>query len=82
MTQEQLSWGTGVDRKYISRLEHGHMEPGLGTILKLVQALNVTLGAFMAEVEEELAKQRLRARRARSVVREGGHTATDRSAKK
>ena len=55
VSQEQLGWTASVDRKFISRIENGQREPGLGTIVKLVRALDVPLGAFMAAVENEVA---------------------------
>ena len=54
MTQEQVSWKSGVDRKFISRIEGGRREPALGTILKLTTALDIDLGEFMAAVATEL----------------------------
>lgn len=50
LTQEQLSWQTKIDRKFISSLERGVKEPGLQTILKLTRALEIPVAAFMAEV--------------------------------
>jgi len=55
LTQEQVSWNSGVDRKFISRIEGGQREPALGTIIKLTTALGVDLGEFMASVATELA---------------------------
>jgi transcriptional regulator with XRE-family HTH domain len=54
LTQEQVSWNSGVDRKFISRIEGGQREPALGTIIKLTTALGVDLGEFMASVATEL----------------------------
>lgn len=50
LTQEQLSWQTKIDRKFISALERGIKEPGLQTILKVTRALDVPVGVFMSDV--------------------------------
>lgn len=54
MTQEQLSWKSGVDRKFISRIENGRREPALGTILKLCDALEIPPADFIAAVSAEI----------------------------
>jgi HTH-type transcriptional regulator, competence development regulator len=58
LTQEQVSWSSGVDRKFISRIELGQREPGLGTILKLVAALGVDFTEFMSAVDTEVKNHR------------------------
>lgn len=50
-TQEQLAWKTRMEQTYISLLERGAKEPGVRTLLKLSQALGVSSGQFMSEVE-------------------------------
>jgi transcriptional regulator with XRE-family HTH domain len=54
LTQEQLSWQTGIDRKFISALERGVKEPGLKTIIKLTAALEISLTDFMREVDDTI----------------------------
>lgn len=56
MTQEQVSWNSGVDRKFISRMEGGGQEPALGTIVRLTTAMGVDLGEFMSAVGSEIKK--------------------------
>ncbi len=56
MTQEQLSWRSGIDRKFISRIENGDREPGLGTILKLAASLQISVPELMAAVMAELQR--------------------------
>jgi len=43
MTQGDLEHGTGLLRCYISRVEHGHTVPSLGTLEKFADALGVPL---------------------------------------
>ena len=57
LTQEQVSWNTGMSRVYISELERGLREPGLGTILKLARCFGVQASEIMAAVEQELARR-------------------------
>jgi transcriptional regulator with XRE-family HTH domain len=54
LTQEQLAWSTGMSRVYISDIERGLREPGLGTMLKLARALEVPAWEMMREVEGEI----------------------------
>ena len=42
-TQQQLAEGAGLDRTYISGLEHGKQNPTLGALLRLARALEVPL---------------------------------------
>jgi len=55
VSQTQLSWEAGIDRKFISRIERGLREPCLETIVKLTEALEIPLGEFMEEVGQALA---------------------------
>jgi len=43
-----------MSRVYISEIERGLREPGLGTILKLSRSLGVPAGSFINEVERDL----------------------------
>jgi DNA-binding XRE family transcriptional regulator len=42
-TQQQLAEAAGLDRTYISGLEHGKQNPTLGALLRLARALEVPL---------------------------------------
>jgi methylmalonyl-CoA mutase cobalamin-binding subunit/DNA-binding XRE family transcriptional regulator len=42
-TQQQLAEAAGLDRTYISGLEHGKQNPTLGALLRLMRALEVPL---------------------------------------
>lgn len=48
---------TGMSRVYISELERGLREPGLGTILKLARCFGVQASEVIAAVEQELTKK-------------------------
>ena len=54
LTQEQLSWMTLIDRKFISAIERGQREPCLLTIFKLASSLNLSPSQLLAEVERVL----------------------------
>ncbi|MBS1910846.1 MAG: helix-turn-helix transcriptional regulator, partial [Bacteroidetes bacterium] len=54
LTQEQVAWSMGMSRVYISEIERGYREPGLGTILKLARSFNISAGELVDAVEREL----------------------------
>ena len=47
MSQADLADKSGVSREYIARLETGHHDPSLSTLVKLAKALKVTVGALV-----------------------------------
>lgn len=51
LTQERLAHAAGVDRTYVSMLEHGKASPALETLFRLCDALGVSAAAVVAEVE-------------------------------
>jgi transcriptional regulator with XRE-family HTH domain len=51
LSQEQLAFEAGVDRRYMSGLERGLHSPSLETILKLLRALKVSFSTFAREYE-------------------------------
>lgn len=51
LTQEQLSWITLIDRKFISAIERGQREPCLLTILKLSTALDCSSAEILQDLE-------------------------------
>jgi len=53
LTQEQVSWNTGMSRVYISELERGLREPGLGTILKLARCFGVQASEIRTGTHKE-----------------------------
>jgi transcriptional regulator with XRE-family HTH domain len=54
MTQEQLAWDTQMSRVYISEIERGLREPGLGTIVRLAGSLGLSAAEMIAMFEKEL----------------------------
>jgi transcriptional regulator with XRE-family HTH domain len=52
ISQEQLSFESGLDRSYISQLECGHKQPSLLTIFQLAKALKTTPAALLSNTEK------------------------------
>lgn len=51
VSQEKLALLAGVDRSYIGRVERGDNNVALLTLLKIGEALNVSLADIMREAE-------------------------------
>jgi transcriptional regulator with XRE-family HTH domain len=51
MTQEQLSFASGVSRQYISYLEHDKKSPTVETLLRLCDAMRVSASDMIRRVE-------------------------------
>jgi transcriptional regulator with XRE-family HTH domain len=51
MTQEQLSFASGVDRTYISELENNHRSPTVDVLLRLCRAMDAKASKLIAKVE-------------------------------
>ena len=64
LSQEAVAEMMGVDRAYISALELGRRNPTVITLWHVAQALGVTLGELVAEVDEGQDPARKRASRA------------------
>jgi len=47
MSQADLAERSGVSREYIARLETGHHDPSLSTLVKLAKALKVKPGNLL-----------------------------------
>ena len=56
-SQERLADATDLDRTYISLLERGLRQPSLPTIIAISRALGISLTAFAARIEREVAHQ-------------------------
>lgn len=52
VSQLEMSERTGIARKTISRLENGHDDPKLGTVLKMAEALDCTIEVKLIRKEE------------------------------
>ena len=51
MSQEQLSERSGLDRSFISMLERGKRNPTLSSMVKLCNALGISLTELITEFE-------------------------------
>jgi transcriptional regulator with XRE-family HTH domain len=51
LTQEELAFRAGVDRSYVSLLEHDKKSPTLDMLLRLCAALGVRASSLVARVE-------------------------------
>jgi transcriptional regulator with XRE-family HTH domain len=51
LTQEQLAFAAGLDRAYISQLEHDHKSPTVDTLVRLCGPLGVRASELLARVE-------------------------------
>jgi len=51
LSQEKLSFESGLDRSYISQLECGHRQPSLVTIFQLAKALQTSPAQILETVE-------------------------------
>lgn len=52
MTQEALSFEAGVDRTYISQLEHDKKSPTVDVLFRLCDAMGVRASQLIARVEK------------------------------
>lgn len=50
LTQEKLAFDAGIDRSYVSELENGLKEPGLGIVFKVAAALGVDPVAMVGRI--------------------------------
>jgi transcriptional regulator with XRE-family HTH domain len=55
LTQEQLSYEAGVDRTYISMLEHDKKSPTVEMLFRLCKPLGVSASELLARVEKSMA---------------------------
>lgn len=54
LSQEDVSYESGLDRSFISLLETGRQQPSLVTIFQLAKALGVSPAQIITSVEEKL----------------------------
>lgn len=57
MTQEALAEKTGISANTVSRIEGGQMSMGVGTFIKLVQALDTDADRLLGILPEQEGKQ-------------------------
>ena len=55
LTQEQLAFEAGLDRTYISQLEHDKKSPTLDVLFRLAKPLGIRASELVARVEESSA---------------------------
>jgi transcriptional regulator with XRE-family HTH domain len=51
MTQEELSFASGLDRTYISQLENDRKSPTVDVLFRLCKALGISASTLLARVE-------------------------------
>ena len=52
LTQEQLAHATGIDRSFISELEHDKKSPTINRLFRLCKAIGVRPSVLIARVEK------------------------------
>jgi transcriptional regulator with XRE-family HTH domain len=65
LSQQELADTAGRNRKFISSLENGHQEPGLGTQWKLARAIGISVGEMLTRTEGLVLPLPVRERMAR-----------------
>ncbi len=55
MSQEELSFNSGLDRTYISLLERGKRKPTINTVFALANALNIKPSQLIKELEIQVS---------------------------
>ena len=53
ITQDELATRAGTDNTYISHAEAGRFGVGWDTIMRLLHAMNTTIGQLAAEIERQ-----------------------------
>ena len=56
MTQEELSFASGLDRTYISQLENDRKSPTVDVLFRLCEALGASASKLLARVENQRGK--------------------------
>ncbi|MEU0807363.1 helix-turn-helix transcriptional regulator [Streptomyces sp. NPDC005970] len=50
LTQEKLAERAGMDRQAVNRIELGHQAPGLDTLIRIAEVLEVPLAELVRDV--------------------------------
>lgn len=58
LTQEGLALDADTERSHISALERAEKGPSLGTVFRLAQALGISPGEFINQVEQKLGDKK------------------------
>ena len=56
MTQEELAFKAGVDRTYVSQLEHDKKSPTVAVLFRICDALGTSAAKMLGRVEVRRAK--------------------------
>ena len=51
LSQKEVALSVGIDRGQYSRIENGKVEPTLGTLRKIAEAMDVSLADFFADTQ-------------------------------
>jgi transcriptional regulator with XRE-family HTH domain len=51
VSQEELAHRSNIDRSYMSSIERGGQNPGVLSIVRIAQAIDLTMTELMAEAE-------------------------------
>lgn len=71
-SQDDLAVRCGLDRPFISLIEVGKKQPSISVLLRLAQALELTLEAFAGRIEQRYEKGlRAKARSERALAKAG-----------
>ena len=57
ITQEKLAFRCGLDRTYISRLEHNKQSPTVDALFRICDALDASPSKLIARVEKKRRKK-------------------------
>jgi transcriptional regulator with XRE-family HTH domain len=55
-SQEEIAYGAGIDRSYLSEIECGKVSVSIAVARKIAKALNTSLSRMIKEVENNLSK--------------------------
>ena len=58
LTQEELAYRAGLDRTYISLLEHDRKSPTMDVLFRLAKAVGVKASVLIARVERESTERK------------------------
>lgn len=59
INQEKLAADSGLDRSYISQLEHGRKKPSLSTVFQLAKALDISPAKMISSVEKIVSSRKI-----------------------
>ena len=57
LTQEELAFRAGLDRTYISHLEHDKKSPTLNVLFRICDAMGISASRIVGRVEKKRSKK-------------------------